>query len=843
MKKLFILRTLTCACALLFLYSCSPDSPIQKEEGGGDEEKEEEVEMPDAWHDKIRQYPYPKTTNEVFINPAPLIVPQKMKKADYLRFELSRHPEFKEDETIRSGNVAWCMFNPHRTLDNGQWYWRFRSVGKDGTEQEWSEAYQFEITDKTPKFVTPAFETFVKGIPTRHPRLFCFLDDKIDNARKNITSHAEYKGLKDRASLALKADYSTLVNPYDKATEIKNHTQYLYQAYHLTRQRIYADKMLENIRILLAHPISDKQLFASNFGSSDIAGTFIETYDLLYDELTAAEQISSEELLLRVARYYFKMYCGMQENHIFDNHFWQHNMRVLFQLSFTLFDKNSYTDELLPMMEYYYEIWTARAPDSGFNRDGVWRNGSSYFNTNIKTLFYMPSLYSYLTKKDFLLHPWYQSVGKALVYTWPPESKSAGFGDGNEIGNEPHRLRAAFADFIARQTGDAYAGWYAQQCKKELVQDYELRLYRMVSDGQYASDLPQNAPKLIWYKDAGEVAIHSDLSHMENNMSLSFRSSTFGSGSHTVSNQNSFNLLYKGVDVYRSSGYYLNFSDAHNLMSYRHTRAHNTILVNGIGQPFSMSGYGCIPRAMGGEHISYCVGDASKAYAGISDDPMWIESFEKAGITQTPDNGFGTTPLTRYLRHVFVLHPNIVVLYDELEASESVRWDWLLHSPEKFDINQEQSSVTTTNKSKNFASVARLFSKQSFSITQTDQFVVPPTKVPDPKYPNQWHLNATFSPCNKNRILTIIQIVPEAASALPVNSLGDTYTCGNWNIRVPLDSSQPNSISISNPVNTASFNYQTGKPSKLHDLIDGQYQDIEMTDYKLISTRANELSF
>lgn len=71
-------------------------------------------------------------------------------------------------------------------------------------------------------------------------------------------------------------------------------------------------------------------------------------------------------------------------------------------------------------------------------------------------------------------------------------------------------------------------------------------------------------------------------------MAIGFRSSTFASGSHTVANQNSFNLLYKGVDVYRSSGYYQNFSDAHNLMSYRHTRAHNTILVNGIGQPYSL---------------------------------------------------------------------------------------------------------------------------------------------------------------------------------------------------------------------------------------------------------------
>ncbi len=43
-------------------------------------------------------------------------------------------------------------------------------------------------------------------------------------------------------------------------------------------------------------------------------------------------------------------------------------------------------------------------------------------------------------------------------------------------------------------------------------------------------------------------------------------------------------------------------------MSYRHTRAHNSLLVNGIGQPYSTEGYGSVMRAMGGQHISYCLG-------------------------------------------------------------------------------------------------------------------------------------------------------------------------------------------------------------------------------------------
>lgn len=94
-------------------------------------------------------------------------------------------------------------------------------------------------------------------------------------------------------------------------------------------------------------------------------------------------------------------------------------MRVLFQACFILYDKATYTEEILPMLEYYYEIWSARAPASGFNRDGIWHNGTGYIATNIKTLYYIPSLFAYVTRSDFLKHPWYLNAGKALVYTSP----------------------------------------------------------------------------------------------------------------------------------------------------------------------------------------------------------------------------------------------------------------------------------------------------------------------------------------------------------------------------------------------------------------------------------------
>ena len=93
-------------------------------------------------------------------------------------------------------------------------------------------------------------------------------------------------------------------------------------------------------------------------------------------------------------------------------------------------------------------------------------NGTGYFNNNVYTLFYMPMLLSHITRKDFLLHPWYRNAGQALTFTCPPESRNIGFGDNSEKYTTSTYQYAAFADFLARETEDGYAGWYARQAAK-----------------------------------------------------------------------------------------------------------------------------------------------------------------------------------------------------------------------------------------------------------------------------------------------------------------------------------------------------------------------------------------
>lgn len=806
-------------------------------------------DLPKAFQNKIRSRAYPQRDNELLINPSPLIVPQGVNNGDRVQFQLAMDPSFGSSETVMTSVLRWRMFNPHRLLDTGTWYWRYRTVNESGIPTGWSNTYSFAVMAETPQFVTPAFDKFYANLPTGFPRLYCFLADKIEAGRKQGTSIKEYKQLIEFATTGMNSDDAilALANPYTKASTLKLYVDYIYQAYMITRQQTYADELKLILQKLMTVKLTDRQLFESNFQSTDIVLCLLPVYDLFHDTMSAEAKAYVEEVMIRVLNKYYAENRCYEENHIFDNHFWQQNYRVYVQAALMLYDHPAYRDAIREMLEYYYELWTARAPAGGLNRDGEWVNGPKYFITNTQTLFYIPMLFGYATKADFLRHPWYLHAGKGLTYGWLPKSLSLGFGDGSEWHSEPERQRTAFVDFLARELQDPYAGWYAAQNAKSVSRDPDLRLYRMTDTRSYSTYFPSGSDKYHWYKDMGIVTMHTDMANTANDVSVSFRSSTFGSGSHTLADQNGFYLQYHGKNVFAPGGYYVNFSDKYNLLAYRHTRAHNTILVDGIGQPFSTEGYGMVTRAMGGEHVTYCMGDASKAYQGVSDDQMWIDAFNAAGISQTATYGFGATPLNKFRRHMLLLHPNILVIYDDLGSTEPVRWDWLLHSPVQFGIDAAQATLTTIG---SYTAVTHLYNEGPLSISQTNDFYTPLENVDLTKYPKWWHLTASSEKTSSTRFLAIIVLTDAGTTPPQVERQGNEFRIGDWKVFAELRASASAQLSAVNTATGSLFDYGNAERTKYGDIrrkerfssilsdnsVDGQ-RVVEAVDVTPVKTR------
>ena len=70
---------------------------------------------------------------------------------------------------------------------------------------------------------------------------------------------------------------------------------------------------------------------------------------------------------------------GIPENFLYEEHFWQFSIRHFLQAAIVLYEKYP---QAKTYVKYFYELWTARAPASGFNSDGNWHNGTCYFSAN-----------------------------------------------------------------------------------------------------------------------------------------------------------------------------------------------------------------------------------------------------------------------------------------------------------------------------------------------------------------------------------------------------------------------------------------------------------------------------
>lgn len=807
-------------------------------------------------HDNVRKIPYPQSGHGLYVNPVPLLVPEKMRQSNYLQFNLSQSRDFDETNSFLSKPVPWCMYSPHRVLENGIWYWRVRSVGKTGEIFPWSEIYSFEVTNEVPKFVTPSFDAFLSNIPQKGSRINCFLNESLPEVRKEVRQNEEFEYLVKDSRSSLGHNYITDTKPYKHVAAMYDDCIALNTAYQLLQRNIYADKMVENVRLLLSQETA-KGTLDNDFAAGQLAYVLALTYETCYERFSDKERRQIEGKLIQILEKYYRHVLGYVENHIFENHYWQFTYRRLLQAALVVYDRHPLAKEYL---EYSYELWSCRAPASGYNRDGAWHNGTCYFSANAITLYYVPMLFSYITKVDFMQHPWYKNVGQAMTYSWQPNSMSIGYGDGYEqTNNNPLRMRSAFADLMARQTGDVYATWYSS-INTRYKEESETRFYRMAGrKSRPVTDcLPKDVPKAVWLKDIGEVITNSNLADTKKNVSLSFHSSPFGSGSHTHSNQNAFNLHYAGVPIFGSVGYYLNFADKHNILSYRHTRAHNTILIDGIGQSFTTKAYGNIVRMFDGEHITYALGDASNAYRESSEYTMWQRILASQGLEQTPEYGFGKTPLRKFRRHVFLLHPNIVVIYDELEADKAVKWDWLLHSYNRFDINETNMSFFVNNERRGVRAVGCMFGEQLNKVCRENGFVAEPDEkmcVRGEELLKPWTMIASTAPCKRANILTVMQVEADGMESAKVHREAENkFRIGNWIIEAGLNGKHPANLYIHNAKNGATFTYgnknvmmggtdytpENRFNSVLYDKIDGGWKVKESGDSHALYTGVME---
>lgn len=740
---------------------------------------------------------------------------------DQLRYQL----RYSQDPTFKKGTIQvetrWPFFNPEKDLSPGVWHWQYGYVINGKTQ--WANIQQFTVQANPDKFCPPSLKELLGKLPKSHPRVFLDKSEWNDFIRRNVAS-PDRKTYIDRANKVLNTPMKSVNDINTKLadkldSEMKRNAMLtresrriidaeeanadaLIHAYLLTKDHRYADEAIKRVKVMATW--GDNKNVVGDFNDATLLSLCSLAYDSLYDLL---DDTTRKQLLAKIQKFGNDMYRGYNnhlENHIADNHVWQMTLRILTMAAFTAYGELPEADT---WVDYCYNVWLARFP--GLNKDGAWHNGDSYFQVNFRTLIEIPYFYSRISGFDFFSDPWYQGSAMYTIYQQPPFSKSGGNGSAHQEKLIPHGVRVSYADALARLTGNTYVADYVrriQEKKPKILTEgslgkagglswFRLQCDKPLPEGPGLADLPMG----YVFPESGLASFSTHLDKTARSAMISFRSSPYGSTSHALANQNAFNTFWSGQSIFYSSGHHTSFADKHAVICHRGTRAHNTILVNGMGQRIGTEGYGWIPRYYVGEKIGYVVGDASNAYGKVISE-LWLKRGEQAGVEFTPENGWDEVGLKTFRRHIVELgKTGLTFIYDELEAAEPVTWSYLLHTV------TNPMSVDKTNKnyvhiegtSKNGVSDAFLFSTGELKTDTTSQFFVPAVNWlkadANGKFkadPNHWHFTATSDKQQVYRFATIINThaKPKDTQKFPTPQKlkNGSIKIGSWNIMVNL---------------------------------------------------------
>ncbi len=705
------------------------------------------------------QYPVPENGTEVVFNAPVLRWPyQKGKQVTY-EVALSLDKEFPGNATISEKGLKGAIFHPHQALAIGKWYWHYRVSGK-----EWSDLCYFTITPEALPMVTPAASVFLSKIPQQHPRIL--LNDPSANI-SGLKGEQDAKAILAEADLALAQAIPTEADamPAGKSDDEKqmkkiqqdavvalgNHVNQmalvLSQAYLLTGKPVYADKAIavgDEVAKWDAGGITS----TSDFTDGISMYTMALVYDTYFDKLSDIQKTILQKAIRVRAGKFYRSWLNNIESKVLSGHVWQLLLNEFFKTALALYH---HEPEAANWLSYAYDLFLNRAPVLG-GLDGGWAEGASYFQMNMETLIEIPEKIKYYTGFDFIKqHPWYQKQADWMIYQFPVASSADGYGDNTEELFEPPASYAAFADVMARLTQNPKYAWYLSQLQRqetiELSKDRHLRWFRLLSARQIP--LPGGADTLRFpmaqlSREVGVASLHTHPENTKQDIMLSMRSSPFGAYGHILADQNTFNILVGGKRLFYRTGYKVAMDDPHRLGWSKHTKSQNGILINGEGQPYSAEAYANFSRFLQGQELAYLKGDGAHAYQSV-------ETREDYGVKT-------------FNRHVVMLKPGIVVIYDELASVADARWSWLIHSLENMRLDSLHNTFTATIE--NARGVGKLWSSQPFQWQISNKFDVPAvifrnykgmrTKRYDD---NQWHLKAiNTNPADQVRFLSVIQI-------------------------------------------------------------------------------------
>ena len=408
-----------------------------------------------------------------------------------------------------------------------------------------------------------------------------------------------------------------------------------------------------------------------------IASALAWGYDWLYDELTAEERATVHAALMTRTRDLAVHVFGHARIQIFpyDSHAVRFLSAALIPCCIALLHEGDEKQRaevqgwLDQTVEYLFSIYT---PWGG--EDGGWAEGPHYWTLGLAYLLDAAGLIKNYLGVDLLARPFFQKTLDFPLYTKGPGARRVSFGDDSTMGDLPSLKVGYNVRRLAVVTGNGWGQWYFEQLQRDdpgtahLFYNYgwwDFDFEDMVLAHDFAAvpaRSPKDLPAVRVFRDVGWVGVQRHMDDPARQFQLTFKSSPYGSLSHSHGDQNAFLLRAFGEDLAIQSGHYVAFNSSMHQTWRRQTRSKNAILIGGRGQ--YAGGDKARGKAASGKIVEVretvqsivMIGDATAAYR-----------------SETPS-------VERVLREIHVVPDKYLVVVDHVALAEALPISWRLHA-------------------------------------------------------------------------------------------------------------------------------------------------------------------
>ena len=640
----------------------------------------------------------------------------------------------------RAKGIRYNCHCPPKVLGKGKWLWRFRFVSRKGQTSSWSKSRSFEIPGEAAAFPMPGREELLARIPKRHPRLFV-RPEQLPRLRQ--LAQGERKAVYD----ALVRQCERLVRKPPPCGEPpkyplgttrlseewrkiwwgnRRHTvNVLHNAATLAFTRLLGgkDEYGHLARRLLLSAAQWDPKGSTGYRYNDEAGMpyayyFARTYTFVNDLLSEQDKAICRRVMAVRGK---EMYGHLSRTHLWRpygshrNRAWHFLGEVGVAFLGEIPEAAEWVCFATNVFYAAYPVWC--------DPDGGWHEGMSYWSSYIGRFTWWADVMRVAMDIDAYKKPYFSKVGTYAMYLQPPGTLGGGFGDLTARRRSAHN-RDLMAVFAAQARNPTWQ-WYVDAHGGPRAPSGYIGFIRG-SLPKVEAKPPTGLPTSRCFRGTGQAVLNATLLDARDNAEIVFKSSPFGTQSHGYEAQNAFLLYAFGERLLIRSGRRDLYGSRHHKLWMWHTKSVNSITVNGQSQGRRTAGApGRILAFHTSPTMDYVAGEAGGAYG---------------------------KHLKRFTRHIVFVKPEVILIFDRLEALKPSTFEWCLHAPTKMAVNG-QGDVRVVNRGA--ACRVAFLAPAGLKLSLTDKFDPPPR--PRIKLV-EWHLTAqTPQPAQRMDFVTLIR--------------------------------------------------------------------------------------